>query len=430
MEFENPVYEDEPGDDFGDNQIQAQAVVHAEMDPVDRTLENRLRNLRGEDTDETYRQVHEYADNAYFRRYNEATREEQKRLDEVEKLRRFYKPSGRMNPNNRIKLKEKISREEDGALYFQDGDEKLRLTKLENSNDYLANSTIKNQIVGRKFLKYFSEDPFPPNSNVISVEAEDIDRHRPTLNDIEEMEPEQVDTVFATAAKWWRNKLNNLLSRIRRLKDKINKLKNDQNEETIPLLNHEEKNLAEATQQTTSFIENSPKQMSNAARRRAENLSQTVNDRTKPLGDRLRSLFRLKGVKIASIVTAVIIVISSIGATLGNLVGGSAAVKPSPKPGPSPRPGPSPQPKPSNPVVDGLKKFANWLKSLAGKAAAAIPGIVGSILAKILTAASEVVGYMARHTVILIAVTILAVVKILMLNWNDINKQANKIANK
>ncbi len=49
-----------------------------------------------------------------------------------------------------------------------------------------------------------------------------------------------------------------------------------------------------------------------------------------------------------------------------------------------------------------LKRLAGYLKELAKKGAAALPGFIGSVVGFILKKAGEVVGYVAEHLIILL----------------------------
>jgi len=62
----------------------------------------------------------------------------------------------------------------------------------------------------------------------------------------------------------------------------------------------------------------------------------------KPLGERLRELFKKEGITIISIITAIGMIISTIALAITNLVSSAKPVAPTPKPSPSPPPSPSP----------------------------------------------------------------------------------------
>ena len=111
-----------------------------------------------------------------------------------------------------------------------------------------------------------------------------------------------------------------------------------------------------------------------------------VLDKNTSLAERLRTLFREQGVTIASIITALGFIVS----TLVLALTGGAGVEP---------------PKPPTPSKDGIKEWAkkhlkalgHTLAQLAGKAAAALPGIIGSIISWLLNLLSKTAGWLAEN---------------------------------
>ena len=95
------------------------------------------------------------------------------------------------------------------------------------------------------------------------------------------------------------------------------------------------------------------------------------------LAERIRTLFREQGITIVSILTAIGMAISTLVLAL---TGGGAGGSPSPAPKPSDKGG----------VKEWIKKhlqaLGRALANLAGKAAAALPGIIGSIVSWLLGA--------------------------------------------
>jgi len=74
---------------------------------------------------------------------------------------------------------------------------------------------------------------------------------------------------------------------------------------------------------------------------------------------------------------------------------------------PTPAPFPTPTNKPSaksfvDSLKSALKKIASYLKSLAGKAAASIPGLIGSVISWLFKAASKVVEVLANNLILLV----------------------------
>ena len=98
------------------------------------------------------------------------------------------------------------------------------------------------------------------------------------------------------------------------------------------------------------------------------------------LGERIKQLFREQGVTIASILTAIGMAISTL--VLAITGGGRTVIPPTP---------PKPPPKPPGVkewIEKQLKTIANFLKQIAGKAAVALPGIIGGKLSWIFKTAS------------------------------------------
>ena len=106
------------------------------------------------------------------------------------------------------------------------------------------------------------------------------------------------------------------------------------------------------------------------------------------LGERIKQLFREQGVTIASILTAIGMAISTLVLAI---TGGGRTVIPSP---------PKPPPKPPGVkewIEKQLKTIANFLKQIAGKAAAALPGIIGGVLSWIFKTASKGFDWLAGN---------------------------------
>ena len=110
----------------------------------------------------------------------------------------------------------------------------------------------------------------------------------------------------------------------------------------------------------------------------------------KTLFDKIKTLFREQGITIFSVITALGLIISSIVTALSG-GGGSLPVTP-PKP---------PPPSNGNTAKTWVKRqlhhLAELLKSLANKALASLPGILGSVISFLFKTASTVVGYMSEH---------------------------------
>ena len=121
--------------------------------------------------------------------------------------------------------------------------------------------------------------------------------------------------------------------------------------------------------------------------RMRETINRILHEDT-TLAERIRMLFREQGVTIASILTTIGMTISTLVLALTGRGGGA----------PSPTPVP-----PDNKgglkewVKKHLQSIGRVLSKLAGKAAAALPGIIGSIVSWLLKLAGTAVNWLAEH---------------------------------
>ena len=122
-----------------------------------------------------------------------------------------------------------------------------------------------------------------------------------------------------------------------------------------------------------------------------ESIMKFLDKETGTLGERIRTLFKEQGITIVSILTA-------LGMTLGVLIEALLG-------GPSTTSTPTPQSTTTSDKKGGarewiknkLKALSSLLGKLAAKAGAALPGIIGSIVAWLLNRAKEVVGWLSQN---------------------------------
>ena len=120
-----------------------------------------------------------------------------------------------------------------------------------------------------------------------------------------------------------------------------------------------------------------------------ETIGRVLNEDT-TLAERVRTLFREQGVTLVSILTAIGMAISTLVLALTG--GGGGTVTP-----PSPPPAPSDKGGLREWVKKHLKSLGRLLARLAGKAAAALPGIIGSIVSWLLGTLGKAAGWLAEH---------------------------------
>ena len=121
-----------------------------------------------------------------------------------------------------------------------------------------------------------------------------------------------------------------------------------------------------------------------------ESIMKFLDKETGTLGERIRTLFKEQGITIVSILTA-------LGMTLGVLIEALPG-------GPSTSTNTSQSTTTSNKkggtrewIKNKLKALSSLLGKLAAKAGAALPGIIGSIVAWLLNRAKEVVGWLSNN---------------------------------
>ena len=123
-----------------------------------------------------------------------------------------------------------------------------------------------------------------------------------------------------------------------------------------------------------------------------ESITKFLDKETGTLGERIRTLFKEQGITIVSILTA-------LGMTIGVLIEallGGPAVSTTPS-GSSPADGGDKKGGSIEWIKNKLKALSSLLGKLATKLGAALPGIIGSIVAWLLNRAKEVVGWLSQN---------------------------------
>jgi hypothetical protein len=126
----------------------------------------------------------------------------------------------------------------------------------------------------------------------------------------------------------------------------------------------------------------------------------------KTLAEKIRTIFREQGVTIASLLVALSAIIAAIvEAILGSSGGGAAAAAAG---GTSPEPGVPAKAKEY--AKNALLKLAGWLKALATKALAALPGIIGAAVSWLLKTAGNAAAWLAKNLWALVVAAVVIVV--------------------
>ena len=123
-----------------------------------------------------------------------------------------------------------------------------------------------------------------------------------------------------------------------------------------------------------------------------ESIMKFLDKETGTLGERIRTLFKEQGITIVSILTAVGM---TIGVLIEALLGGPTVSTTTS--GSSPADGGDKKGGAREWIKNKLKALSSLLGKLAAKAGAALPGIIGSIVAWLLNRAKEVVGWLSNN---------------------------------
>ena len=183
------------------------------------------------------------------------------------------------------------------------------------------------------------------------------------------------------------SKLTEIDKRIKRDTKKLKEVENDSNytdeqrqlyKERLDDLNIEKKARLEILSQNRKDLQTQVT--------RIKQTIEKVLDKDTALLERIRTLFREQGITIASILTALSMTIATIVLDIeGVFEGGSGGVG-------------SPPPKGRGSLKKRLDRLAEARKRLEGKAADALPGIIGSVVGVALSFLGKAVGFVAEHT--------------------------------
>ena len=178
------------------------------------------------------------------------------------------------------------------------------------------------------------------------------------------------------------------LGKIIDLQEKIDyekiKLTQTDNQEDIERINKRIDNYNEDIKGQRENIKIVSNKLKNQLTIIKETIHKILNEDT-TLKERIKTLFREQGITIVSILTAFGMII---GVIVNALTGGSST-------GGGNTPTPTPEDKGG--VKEWIKKLGKLLADLAKKAAAALPGIIGSIVSWLLSATGDIVNWFANN---------------------------------
>ena len=322
-------------------------------------------------------------------------------------------------------LSEKLIRKKNGLWYYKSGSNEVRLSN-KNGVDFLSKSGITRQKGGREFFKELNDTPLQTRVTleptvVLRQRIENIEMD--ILNDDDMQLQEDMETVIEDLSnpltpndrRELRGAASTLVTTSSRVKSATvnvewasrerekaeGELKDATDEQDIKYWEGE----VERFKIQETFYKADRDTLQRELEDVTERIKDIVPDKRRSLGDRIKELFRKEGVTIASLATAVGMTIATIALGIANAL---KKVIPTPTP-----PGP---PKPNIPdkIRDVLKKFGRFLLDLAKKGAAAIPGLIGTIVSFILKTAGQAVGFLAEHLVLALIAIVVIVFEVIM----------------
>ena len=191
-------------------------------------------------------------------------------------------------------------------------------------------------------------------------------------------------------------KLNETNKEISKENDKLEQAKEDNDQFQIERIGSRLRDLESERSARLEVINVNREKIRSQVNRIKETIQKVLKEDTK-LGEKIKTLFREQGITIVSVLTAFGMIIGVIVETFipGGAVPTTAPATPPTKPGG---------------VKDWVKKqlsnIAKLLGDLAGKAASAIPGIIGSIVSWLLSTTGNVVNWFAQNLWTLLVIVV------------------------
>ena len=198
-----------------------------------------------------------------------------------------------------------------------------------------------------------------------------------------------------------RGELDNNLSKLTEIdkdlayeKGKLEQAKSDNDEFQIKEISKRIKELEEEKSLRLEAASENKEVLRSQFNRIKETINRVLNKDTN-LKEKIKTLFREQGITIVSVLTAFGMIIGVIVEAVIHTTGGGTVT-------------PEPPPKDGSGVKEWIKKqlsnLGKLLAKLAGKAAAALPGIIGSIVSWLLSTAGEVVSWLGNNLIVLVGI--------------------------
>ncbi|CAG2200575.1 unnamed protein product [Mytilus edulis] len=177
-------------------------------------------------------------------------------------------------------------------------------------------------------------------------------------------------------------KLNETNKDLAKENAKLEQAKEDNDEFQIDRISSRIRELESERSARLEVININKEKLRSQVNRFKQTIHKMLNE-DKTLGERIRTLFREQGITIVSVLTAFGMII---GVIVEAFTGGTTSPSPSPSKGGV-----------QDWIKKQLKNLGKLLSFLAGQLAAALPGIIGSIVSWLLSATKDVVNWFANN---------------------------------
>ncbi|CAG2235942.1 unnamed protein product [Mytilus edulis] len=270
---------------------------------------------------------------------------------------------------------------------FQDFQRTIKAPIRELDNIEIPLQEISTQQEGQELLEIASNE----ETHVKEIETSFIEQGTSFINEETQtyMTKREMDGIISAMTSVKEEianeltKLNETNKDLAKENTKLEQAKEDNDEFQIDRISSRIRELESERSARLEVININKEKLRSQVNRFKQTIHKMLNE-DKTLGERIRTLFREQGITIVSVLTA-------FGMIIGVIV---EAFTGSPSPAPSP-------PSKGGGVQDWIKKqlknLGKLLSFLAGKLAAALPGIIGSIVSWLLSATKDVVNWFANN---------------------------------
>ena len=314
------------------------------------------------------------------------------------------------------------------TLFLKVGDKDIQLT-LKRGNGFISLSTLAKEIGkgGANAIRDLLSFPTYTSANRLSAQAvanlQNVENNLPDVDSVEMTDlPNTAETAvkviessfmdegieIGTQTDMTKREMDGIIKAMTTVKEeianelaklnetnkdlakentKLEQAKADNDEFQIERISNRIKDLEAERSARLEVINVNRDKLRSQVSRIKDTINKVLKEDT-TLGERIRTLFREQGITIVSVLTAFGMIIGVIVEAVLPSSGGTTSA-------------PKPPPKDGSGVKDWVKKqlsnIGKLLANLAGKAAAALPSVIGSIVSWLLSSAGKVVNWFGEH---------------------------------